>query len=1420
MKSIKAFSLTLACLFFSFTINAQGWFKSYDVSQGYFALADMVQTPDGGLVMVGSADYGNGFINGDLFIIKTNELGEEQWRDTIGLAWENESAQAAVLLQDNSIVFHGRYKPDNENGYLVFIKYDLNGNIIDASQTTNGFYSTFAYDMIVTEEGNVAYTGGIWEEESNGGLNEREFVGLMDADLNYITGYSRDNFPADDDYERAFFLVELDGGGFVNYRVLSDGQGSALDGSYMVLQRLNEDSSLDAYIYADTIKHLTVGRNLIKTPDGNLVTSYHDKYELGDTRLRIVKLNSDGEILWTSSLDMTNRTSYKLASVSSGGFIHTSKIHNSGSADNQNIILTRLDDEGNVVWERMLEIPSIATAFLFVGETVNNGFVISGTHRLDPTPGAPHYLFQIKTDSLGQFLLSNINGQLVHDETPDCVVGIDETPMDKWIVVAENSSNRFIGLTDATGYYSIAVDTGEYVVRFTNPANPFWGVCTDETPVSIENIGDTVTVDMAAQPPLDCAVMDVDIHTGFLRPCFENWISVAYTNRGTALAEDAILEVEFDGDLNPVSATLPYSYSGNIVSFDLGDIEPNESGNVVIKVDLDCGDIVGTIHCISATSEPSDFCGNTNLPNGITPYDEICVASTAAYDPNDKRVNPEGEGAEHFIPNDTTLSYLIRFQNTGTDTAFNVYIIDTLSEYLDINTLRPGASSHSYDWEIYGDGILRFTFNDILLPDSNVNEALSHGFVAFEIQPRAQLLPGTVIENTVGIIFDYNAPIITNTVFNTIVKPVYQVEEFVSICDGESFNGVAIEADTIIEERVETAWYDSIYIYHVELLPHISNAILAIICEGETYAFNGQNLSQSGGYEGVFTAFNGCDSTVTLTLEVLPVYTENITAQICDGDTYFFHGQSLNTAGTFETQLQAFNGCDSTVILELEILNSYSEVIEAEICNGETFEYNGESLTTTGAYEYPYTALNGCDSLVTVNLNVLATPVTVLSIAICEGETYTLGSQLLSQSGNYEEVFTAFNGCDSTVNLSLAVLLNVEENIFAQICEDDTYLFDGEELSETGIYQATFNGVNGCDSLAILDLEVLPSLMETLTASICEGETYLFDGQDLSEAGQYEASYVTSFGCDSTVMLDLEILLAVEENISASICEGEIYEFNGEQLSEAGEFQATFIGYNGCDSIVTLFLGVEVLPQDEISASICEGDMYDFYGEILTDAGVYTTNVSNTGMCDSVITLELNVLENMESVISVELCEGDTMIFNGQTIVEGGFYEALLVAFNGCDSLVSLTVSSLPVFTSDTTIALTVGMEYNGITVTGDTTIVETYVAQNGCDSMVMVNIEAITSTHELTASALSAEAFPSPFSESVHVELQLVKSSIVSMSIVDVMGRQFAGLLNKELLQEGRHSYVVNTQDWASGIYLIYLSTESNIKVLRVVKD
>ena len=204
----------------------------------------------------------------------------------------------------------------------------------------------------------------------------------------------------------------------------------------------------------------------------------------------------------------------------------------------------------------------------------------------------------------------------------------------------------------------------------------------------------------------------------------------------------------------------------------------------------------------------------TQFPNDDSnPFIDIdCRENIGSWDPNDKRGFPGGYTSENLIQANTEIEYMIRFQNTGTDTAFSVTIMDTLSSFLDLATLRPGASSHPYQFSFTHDGVVMFTFENIALPDSNVNALESHGFVKFKITQKQDNPVGTKIYNKAAIYFDFNTPVITNETMHTV---------------GEKLIIVAIDEVQAGEETVE-----------VQVFPNPFSSITTFVLE-DTEISNG-----------------------------------------------------------------------------------------------------------------------------------------------------------------------------------------------------------------------------------------------------------------------------------------------------------------------------------------------------------------------------------------------------------------------------------------------------------------------------------------------------------------------------------------------------------------------------------------------------
>src|SRR5690606_34997597 len=178
-----------------------------------------------------------------------------------------------------------------------------------------------------------------------------------------------------------------------------------------------------------------------------------------------------------------------------------------------------------------------------------------------------------------------------------------------------------------------------------------------------------------------------------------------------------------------------------------------------------------------------------------------------------------------------------------------------------------------------------------------------------------------------------------------------------------------------------------------------------------------------------------------------------------------------------------------------------------------------------------------CDSLYAqVNIIVHAPSESVLDTTICEGAWVNLGGQVFDTTGVFVVNLETVDGCDSIITLHLAGNPAVYDSLTAAICQGGSYNFNGQILNAAGIYVDTFTARGNCDSIVVLDLAVNPAVYDSLTAAICQGGSYNFNGQILNAAGIYVDTFTATGNCDSIVVLDLAVNPAVYDSLTAAIC--------------------------------------------------------------------------------------------------------------------------------------------------------------------------------------------------------------------------------------------------------------------------------------------
>ena len=351
-----------------------------------------------------------------------------------------------------------------------------------------------------------------------------------------------------------------------------------------------------------------------------------------------------------------------------------------------------------------------------------------------------------------------ISGRVFNDADQDCAQDADEPGLPYRILTVQPGPRY--GMTDAQGDYLIGMPFGSYTLA--QPLVDEAQLCPAAVPVpfTVDGGTPTLTIDLADSSfvPHDLEVL---LYTTAFRPGFPFTIWGSVRNNTAYASGTVSLALSYPTLLDPVTASAGGTANGGsaLWNFALVPAYANQSFAISGTLPPDIN-LLGEVLVLTASATNS--IGEASLGNNTN---VLTRTVTGSYDPNDKQgtTNATGSTDQFFLNTDVWFDYTVRFQNTGTDTAFTVVIRDDFEVDLDIQSLEILAASHAFV-PSFGDGReLVLTFPNILLPDSTTDLIGSQGFVAFRMEPRTGLLPGDVITNTAGIYFDFNEPIITNT---------------------------------------------------------------------------------------------------------------------------------------------------------------------------------------------------------------------------------------------------------------------------------------------------------------------------------------------------------------------------------------------------------------------------------------------------------------------------------------------------------------------------------------------------------------------------------------------------------------------------------------------------------------------------------
>jgi len=349
--------------------------------------------------------------------------------------------------------------------------------------------------------------------------------------------------------------------------------------------------------------------------------------------------------------------------------------------------------------------------------------------------------------------------------------------------------------------------------------------------------------------------------------------------------------------------------------------------------------------------------------------------------------------------------------------------------------------------------------------------------------------------------------------------------------------------------------------------------------------------------------------------------------------------------------------------------------IDTLLCYHDSILIYQEWILTEGTYfNYLPSMFTGCDSIVE-RINVFFTdviPATEIAETICAEDSYFFDNKDLNLSGTYEELLTSHQNCDSLVILSLTVREDKRETLIVHICPEEEFLFGDSTIINGGIYTKTFTSAAGCDSIVDLTVIEVESKFLDISAEFCSGEPFIFDNEVLDEGGIYRFEYISEDNlCDSTVTLILTENFPAETTLIESICEGGYIEMGSVRYMETGDYDYLTQTDKGCDSLVSLDLTVLPDVEHEFQDTICLGEVYPFGSVDLTQEGIYYDTLFNSNGCDSLVILDLVVGQNLTKInVEEELEEsyGETLILepnvSGGDLITSEWFESEEVISN------------------------------------------------------------------------------------------------------------------------------------------------------------
>jgi gliding motility-associated-like protein len=445
--------------------------------------------------------------------------------------------------------------------------------------------------------------------------------------------------------------------------------------------------------------------------------------------------------------------------------------------------------------------------------------------------------------------------------------------------------------------------------------------------------------------------------------------------------------------------------------------------------------------------------------------------------------------------------------------------------------------------------------------------------------------------------------------------------------------------------------------------------------------------------------------------------------QICEGQKFRVVDSFYTKAGTYTNVTQTFEGCDSTITTILNLIPSQRTDTTASVCFGKCFRVGTKCYAQSGNYADTLKTRFGCDSIIKLKLTVSKPDSIQQNPIICDGQSFRVGNSLYFASGNFRDIVAQTDGCLMLIKTNLTVKSKATTTQNPTICENSSITVGMHTYNRTGIYLDTLKTTTGCDSIVTTNLMVLTALKSTVDTTVCSGKSVTIGGKMYNRTGTYTIPIKTSGGCDSLVTLNLFVPRPPNMLLSITMCAGKDTLIGGRRYNQSGIFRDTVKAVSsGCDSFVKV-LSINILPPNEtyVNISFCSN-------KTNLTAGTYRVAYPSSTGCDSVIVTTIKIMDTFTIRQTKDICAGDSIRVGTNFYKKTGYYTDFLTTVDGCDSTVYTNLTVNPRYTITQTIGLCRGDSVKvGNKVYKTTgTYVDKLTSSRGCDSTITSIIKVL----------------------------------------------------------------------------------------------